>query len=180
MLKYFLFISVLFCYTFGADIDRLDSSLKQEKELKNYEKFFNKSGDVPSGLEFFRFYKNELENFYNAVLKGSKEKNFVTFRRFNLIEYTEYKKLNKAEFNKIASPLVLFRGIFLDSPMYSEFGGVSIKSSSYGDESVVYLLFDGRYLSDIEEIKDSGNEFYAYCSLVKVNKCILLGIGEAW
>lgn len=63
---------------------------------------------------------------------------------------------------------------------YSNFGGVGIGAKlSPNDTSTFYLNFDGRYLSDLE-LFDIGAEIFAYCVLPRLDKCIMLGIGEEW
>lgn len=130
-----------------------------------------------SAQDFLRYYEHNLKVAHQAILQGSVSREFVRFRGYSLIDYTIYKQMDKQEIKNIKKPLVFFSGVLIGSPLYSEFGGVSI--DAYADnETRAHLNFQGRYFSDLIAIGQ--DRFYALCALSAINRCLLLGIGERW
>jgi len=138
----------------------------------------------PKANDFLAFYKDNLQETYIKVLNGSRTREFFRFRGYNIIDYGIYKSSLKSSIKDIKMPLIFFRGYLRSNPVYSEYGGVSIEAMFFRDADDkkakhTYLNFDGRYFSDLLEIGKNG-EFYAFCALNLVNRCLLIGIGEKW
>lgn len=158
---------------------------------------------LPDANEFLRFFQANLEKRHKEILQATLQNSFLRFRGYSLIDYSVYKKLSWRERSKIKKPLVFFRGFVDSEPIYSELGGVSVYARLASDEAMrVHLNFQNRYFSDLQTIRGNGTNpniqntrntrqntntqaiqkgrFYALCALPKINRCLLLGIGEKW
>ncbi|MGX3045314.1 hypothetical protein [Helicobacter sp. T3_23-1056] len=156
---------------------------------------------LPNANDFLQFFESNLEKRHKEILQHTLDNRFLRFRGYSLIDYSVYKNLSWRERHKIKKPLVFFRGFLDSAPLYSEQGGVSVYARLASDESVrVYLNFQPRYFSDLQTIMGNGRKseretesarnanirnaskgrFYALCALPKINRCLLLGIGEKW
>ena len=155
---------------------------------------------LPSANDFLRFFEANLEKRHKEILEHTLQNGFLRFRGYSLIDYSVYKGLSWREKRAIKKPLIFFRGFLDSAPVYSQFGGISIYARLASDERVrVHLNFQNRYFSDLQTIMGNGREsstnanntnnarasaskgrFYALCALPKLNRCLLLGIGEKW
>lgn len=123
-----------------------------------------------------------LWNFYQKVKEQSAQQNYPIFSRRFLIDQISYEKLSNEEKKKFFNHLVFIVFYLKDKPLYSDFGGVSVRgmSETYdGDMKEFYYLFDGRYYTDLGNV-DRDKRLFAYCVLPNFHHCILLGIGEEW
>lgn len=210
ILGFFAFCAVfwLACgvdFAFGANIDSSEPKeylrTSKNKSGKRETPFNESSEAIPNANDFLQFFESNLEKRHKEILQHTLDNRFLRFRGYSLIDYSVYKNLSWRERHKIKKPLVFFRGFLDSAPLYSEQGGVSVYARLASDDSVrVYLNFQPRYFSDLQTIMGNGRKndtetnartntnirkaskgrFYALCALPKINRCLLLGIGEKW
>ncbi|WP_104697601.1 MULTISPECIES: hypothetical protein [unclassified Helicobacter] len=128
--------------------------------------------------------ENKLWSYYHQVKKQSIRGDYPIFRQNLLIDQRSYEQLPKDKRRIFHNHLVFIAFYLRSKPVYSDFGGVSIKgriaeeTGGLGARDYFYL-FDGRYYTDLMNV-DRDKRIYAYCRLPNFNSCILLGIGEEW
>lgn len=192
-------------FALGANIDSSEGKeylrTSKNKSGKRETPPNESSEALPNANDFLQFFESNLEKRHKEILQHTLNNHFLRFRGYSLIDYSVYKKLSWREQHKIKKPLVFFRGFLDSAPLYSEQGGVSVYARLASDESVrVYLNFQPRYFSDLQTIMGNGRKndtesnarantnirkaskgrFYALCAPPKINRCLLLGIGEKW
>ncbi|OBV29966.1 hypothetical protein BKN38_09125 [Helicobacter sp. CLO-3] len=145
-----------------------------------YAKNANNTESIPDANDFFAIYKEGIASFHQNIKRCNNEGKYIILNGFSLVDYRVYKALSPKALRAIRNPLIFFHGNLAGAPIYSEFGGISIKVEPSDAEKgeKTYLSFQGRYLSDLQTIGERG-EFYALC-LPKMQHCLLIGIGEKW
>lgn len=201
-------LSAIFCLDSTISAKSSKQELSQQEYLRTPKNKSGKretpknesSEALPNANDFVKFFEANLQKRHKEILEHTLQNGFLRFRGYSLVDYSVYKGLSWKEKRAIKKPLIFFRGFLDSAPVYSEFGGISIYARLANDESVrVFLNFQNRYFSDLQTIMGNGREssqnqagnnnartnankgrFYALCALPKLNRCLLLGIGEKW
>jgi len=111
----------------------------------------------------------------------SLEENFPFYDRRILVEHRAYRTFTQSQKDNLKGGIVLVSGFISSFIKYSNFGGVGVDMKfTKQDNEAFYINFDGRYLTDLDILKNEKKKIYAYCVLPRFDKCIMLGIGEEW